>query len=219
MPIPFEDLSKPDNADSVAWLRFVDEKDGTGMRAALFETTSRGDSLGFFFSRIDRHDPTVAQANEMTSRQSAVLFLAKSLFRSATGSPSLIFGLADEIPQEVVTDALRIVLPFCRVKLGNGSGPQLQWATKRPGEATREQEIFNQVMARDDPFEAFGRAAECLNRAFEYKRVHGVTAIAGLHAVVHLCRPSAGQVIVRSGVAERLWRLGASQIFCEDERR
>ena len=207
MPIPFDDLTETGRPNSVAWLRFVDEEEGNGIRAALFETSGLGEPLGFCFTHIDRRDPSLSQTAAVNWRQLAILSLSKSLFRSATESPSLILGLADEIPPWVVADALHVGLPFCRVRLGNKSAPQLQWATDKPREGTEAHRILDGIMARDDPFEAFGRAAECLNRAFEYKRVHGVTAIAGLHAVVHLCRPSAGQVIVRSGVAERLWRL------------
>ena len=205
MPIPFEDLSKPDSAGSVAWLRFIDEEEDTGIRAALFETTNRGDPLGFSFSRIDQRDHSVAQANGMMSRQSALLFLAKSLFRSATGSPSLILGLAHEIPLSVVTGALQVGLPFCRVSLGGENAPQLSWATNQPRQGTQAHRTFDRIMRRDDPFEAFGRAAECLNKAFEYRGVRGMATIAGLHAIVHLARPSAEQGIVHTGVAGRLW--------------
>ena len=207
MPIPFDDLTKTGTPSSVVWLRFVEEDQDQGIIAALFETSSRGEPLSFSFSRTDRLDPSLLSTEAGDWRQAAVFSLAKSLFQSATGSPTLIFGLADEIPPWVVADALHVGLPFCRVRLGNKSAPQLQWATDKPREGTEAHRILDGIMARDDPFDAFGRAAECLNKVFEYRRVRGIATMNGLHAVVHLCRPLTAQGIFRSGMAERLWAL------------
>ena len=207
MPIPFDDLTETGRPSSVAWLRFVDEEEGNGIRAALFETSGLGEPLGFCFTHIDRRDPSLSQTAAVNWRQLAILSLSKSLFRSATESPSLILGLADEIPPWVVADALHVGLPFCRVRLGNKGAPQLQWATDKPREGTEAHRILDGIMARDDPFDAFGRAAECLNKVFEYRRVRGIATMNGLHAVVHLCRPLTAQGIFRSGMAERLWAL------------
>ena len=119
----------------------------------------------------------------------------------------MLFGLADEIPLWVATDGLRLGLPFCRVVLGGESGPQLLWATEPPGEGSRAELIFDSVMRRDDPFEAFARAAQCLSRAYAYRQIHGIASFAGLNAVVHLSRPAAEDGSGRSAAAERLWEL------------
>ena len=205
MPIPFDDLSEPGHSGQVAWLRFVYEEDGHGVRAALFETSSRGEPLGFCFTRIDRRDPSLLQAGN--SSQFAVSFLAKSLFQSAKGSPALVLGLAEEIPLWVLTAALRVRLPFCRVILDNENPPQVQWATTQPSQGSATHRILDQVMERDDPFEPFTRAAECLTKALAYRRVRGLTAISGLNAVVTLCPAPLDRQDARSAVAERLWAL------------
>ena len=143
MPIPFEDVSERDSVDSVAWLRFVDEEDGQGTRAALFETTVFGEPLRFSFARIDRRAAAAPLAEPAARRHAATLALAKTLFQSATGTPAALFGLADEIPLRVATDGLRLGLPFCRVVLGGESGPQLLWATEPPGEGSRAELIVD----------------------------------------------------------------------------
>ena len=206
MPIPFDDSTETGRSSSVAWLRFVDEEEGDGIRAALFETSGLGEPLSFSFTRIDRSDPSLYLPETMNWRQSAVFSLAKSLLGSVTGSPTLIFGLADEIPL-VVADALRVGLPFCRVRLGSESVPQLLWATKKPHEGTEAHRTFGRIMRRDDPFEAFTRAAKCLSSAFEYRRIRGITTFAGLNAVVNLSRPYVENGRGYSVAAERLWDL------------
>ena len=47
MPIPFDDLTETDHSGAVVWLRFIEEEDGRGIRAALFETSGQGDPLAF----------------------------------------------------------------------------------------------------------------------------------------------------------------------------
>ncbi|MDE0431292.1 MAG: DEAD/DEAH box helicase [Caldilineaceae bacterium] len=207
MPIPFEDLSERDGADSVAWLRFVDEEGGQGIRAALFETSTFGEPLSFSFARTDRRGPAPSFAEPADRRDAAVFSLAKNLIQSATGTPAVLFGLADEIPLWVVTDGLRLGLPFCRIILGGESGPQLLWATEPPGEGSRAELMFDSVMRRDDPFEAFARAAQCLSRAYAYRQIHGIASFAGLNAVINLSRPAAEDGSGRSAAAERLWEL------------
>ena len=207
MPIPFDDSTETGRSSSVAWLRFVDEEEGDGIRAALFETSGLGEPLSFSFTRIDRSDPSLYLPETMNWRQSAVFSLAKSLLGSATGSPTLIYGLADEIPLLVVADALRVGLPFCRVKLGSENGPQLLWVTNQPHEGTEAHRTFDRIMRRDDPFEAFTRAAKCLSSAFEYRRIRGITTFAGLNAVVNLSRPYVENDRGYSVAAERLWDL------------
>ena len=207
MPIPFDDSTETGRSSSVAWLRFVDEEEGDGIRAALFETSGLGEPLSFSFTRIDRSDQSLYLPETMNWRQSAVFSLAKSLLGSATGSPTLIYGLADEIPLLVVADALRVGLPFCRVKLGSENAPQLLWVTNQPHEGTEAHRTFDRIMRRDDPFEAFTRAVNCLSRAFEYRRIRGITTFAGLNAVVNLSRPYVENGRGYSVAAERLWDL------------
>ena len=136
MPIPFDDLAERDSGGTVAWLRFVVEEEGHGVRAALFETSNVGEPLRFCFARADKNTQSHLHTDRVHWREDAVLSLTRSLLRSAAGSPALLFSLADEIPLWVVTEALRVRLPFCRVSVEDRSSPQLLWANEQPREGT-----------------------------------------------------------------------------------
>lgn len=207
MPIPFDDLAEPDSGDTVAWLRFVVEEEGRGVRGALFETSSLGEPLRFSFARADRNSHPSSHTDKAGWREAAALSLTRSLLRSAAGSPALLLGLADEIPQWVVTEALRVRTPFCRIGLEGPGAPQLLWATEQPREGTQAHRTLDRIMSRDDPFEAFARAANCLNRAFEYRRIRGIATFAGLDTVINFCRPGVENGRSYSGAAEKLWAL------------
>ena len=62
-------------------------------------------------------------------------------------------------------------------------------------------------MLRADPFEAFVRAANCLSKAFEYKRIRGISTFDGLDTVVNLSRPGVENGRSYSGAAGHLWAL------------
>ena len=207
MPIPFDDLAERDSGGTVAWLRFVDEEEGHGVRAALFETSNLGEPLRFSFARADKNTQAQLNTDKAPWREDAVLSLTRSLLRSAAGSPALLLGLADEIPLWVVTDALRVGLPFCCVSVENRSSPQLLWANEPPREGTEAHQTVEKIMQRADPFEAFARAANCLSKAFEYRRIRGVSNFAGLNAVLNLDRPEVENGRSYSGPAKSLWAL------------
>ena len=207
MPIPFDDLAERDSDSTVAWLRFIDEEEGHGVRAALLETSSVGEPLRFCFARADSNPQPHLHTDRVHWREDAALALTRSLLRSAAGSPALLFGLADEIPLWVVTEALRVRLPFCRVSVENRSSPELLWANERPREGTEAHQALETIMQREDPFEAFARAANCLSKAFEYRRIRGISSFAGLNAVLNLDRPEVENGERTSGPAEHLWEL------------
>lgn len=207
MPIPFDEVGEQNSGDTVAWLRFVAEEDGHGIRAALFETSSVGEPLRFSFTRADSNPQPSFHTDKVIEREAAVLSLTRSLLRSAAGSPAMLFGLADEIPLWVVTEALRVKAPFCRIGLENTSVPRLLWATEEPREGTQAYDTFDRMMRREDPFGAFTRAAKCLSRAFEYRRIRGISTFAGLNTVVNLCRPEVENGRSYSRPAEKLWAL------------
>ncbi len=207
MPISFDDPGEPDSGDTVAWLRFVTEEEGHGIRAALFETSSLGEPLRFSFARADCNAQPSSHTDRVNWREGAALSLTRSLLRSAAGSPALLLGLAEEIPLWVVTEALRIKQPFCRVGLKSTSAPRLLWATEQPREGTQAHQALDRIMLREDPFEAFARAANCLSRAFEYRRIRGISSFSGLNAVLHLDRPEVENERGHSGPAEHLWEL------------
>ena len=79
MPVPFDDLSTERvQPEAIAWLRFVEEEDGKGIRAALFHTSLQGEPLGFCFTRVSRGEPSERTGAVRPNPRS---YLAKSLFR------------------------------------------------------------------------------------------------------------------------------------------
>lgn len=197
MSIPFDDITELDDTSSVAWLRFVEEEDGRGFRAALFETSTQGEPLSFYFTRMDSLSlPIVRDVDDI---RGALSSLVKSLFRVAIRSPDLILGLVDEIPVGAFTNDMRIRLPLCRVRLDNTSVDagfindyrrQLAWETQQPSEGTRAYQVLDKLAEYGNPFEPFLRADKCLSEAFADRRVHAMTSILGLTTVISLFPPS-----------------------------
>ena len=199
MPIPFDDLgTENSNAGAIAWFRLVEEEGGTGVRAALFQTSGQGDPLDFCFARAD-HIGIPRQRG--TVGPDTLSSLVKSLFQSVTSSPMLIFGLADEWPPSVFADDISVRLPLCRVRNSgtltreafehgdpaNSNGRfEMLWLSEQPHWESRASRLLAELMERDNPFEPFERAETALAVAFEDERLQAMTGIAGLATVVRL---------------------------------
>ena len=202
MPIPFDDLTEPNPHGAVAWLRFVEETDGKGIRAALLQTSAQGEPLAFCLTRMDARDPSLRQS--VNGRLTALPALAKSLFRATSISPALILGLADEIPARMFADDLQVKLSCCLVRpfdpivyngpesIGsrNENSQRLLWATEQPVRASDAHRVLDDLMGCVDPFEPFDRVTECISEAFEYQQVWGLVNVSGLTTVVSLFPPA-----------------------------
>ena len=198
LPVPFDDLTEADHSGVVAWLRFIEEKDGRGIRAALFETSGQGEPLAFCFTRVDRRGPSLR--HQEGAGQVALTSLAKTLFQSAPWSPTLVLGLADEMPWWMFNGDIRVRLPFCRVSLDEAltgassecGGPAcvnvqpLLWETEQPAPDSAARRLLDEMVERDNPYEPFQRAAEGLAEAFADQRVQAMTAVSGITTVVSL---------------------------------
>ena len=201
MPIPFEDSTEPNPHKAIAWLRVVEEIDGEGIRAALFQTSAQGEPLAFCFTRMDARDPSLGQS--MNGRLTALPTLAKSLFRATNISPELVLGLADEMPPRVFTHDLQVKLPFCLVRhinsisyagsepldSRNGNSQRLLWVTGQPVRTSNAHRVLDDLMEHDDPFEPFDRVAKCMAEAFEYQHVRSLANVPGLTTVISLSLP------------------------------
>ena len=202
MPVPFDDLSTERvQPEAIAWLRFVEEEDGKGIRAALFQTSIQGEPLGFCFTRVSRGEPSERTGAVRPNPHS---YLAKSLFQAATSSPILVLGLADEVSRELFTKDIRPRVPFCRIGTAEASkrtgsehgGPVsgrfgLFRSSEQPWGTSRR--TLCEIMRRSDPLEPFERAASTLAEAFCDERVQAMTAVSGLSTVVCLPSPSEGR--------------------------
>ena len=189
MPIPFDDMREGEKVDAIGWLRFVRSQGGRCIRAGLFETSVRGEPLGFSFVRGEFQGST---------GERALSPLAESLFRSCAASPTLLFGLAEEIPSRTL-HALDLGVPFCRVRPASAelegvvSGgppdsldPQMLWANGSPNPQSAASEVLGQIVHWDNPFEPLERAAKGLAEAFTDPRVQALTEIPGLRTVISL---------------------------------
>ena len=158
-----------------AWLRFLEEDSDTGIRAALFRTSGGGEPLGFCFTRIDRHDPSLGLSGKVLQR--AVPSLAGSLLRSLFPPPVLILGLAGEIPDGACIDDVPIGRPCRRIEpTGTRPGPVRSgwvdsgihvrcWATEEPGKESCARRLLDEIMERNDPPGAVGAGRRCPGRS------------------------------------------------------
>ncbi len=199
MPILFDDLRTESNpSEAVAWLRLVEEVGGTGVRAALFQTSGVGEPLDFCFARADRNG---LPRRRGTIGPDALSSLLKSLIQSATSSPTLIFGLADELPTSMFAGDIRVRPPLCRIRnsgtftrdaIENGDPSnsndrfEMHWLSEQPRGESPSSRLLAEVMGRRNPFEPFDRAEKALAVAFEDERLEAVMGISGLVTVISL---------------------------------
>ncbi len=194
MPILFDDLSAEEaRTGSVAWLRFVEEEGGSGIRAALFQTSGLGEPLDFCFTRIDRYE-----SRRQRARPNTLSSLAKSLFQTAVPSPTLLLARADEVPAGAFAEDIRLRIPICRIgttrplahsdsEHGNPANKpyELLWEEQAGGESGA-QRIVREIEALPNPLEPFDRAAEALTEAFDDERVQTMMTVSGLDTIVSL---------------------------------
>ena len=204
MPIPFDDPEDQNTQTCVvSWLRFVEDANGTGVDAALFQTSEEGQPVDFCFTRaalrqFGRH------GNDAKGR--AVSHLFRKLLPGVASSPMLVLGLADEIPAWVLNESLRVRIPFCLIPASPDSteaysdhsdadSSPVLWQGPRPPAGSEAQRLFDEVMSWDDLLEPFCRAAKALAEAFADEHVTALTSVSGLSTVVTLHSMAGGEGI------------------------
>ena len=179
--------------DAAAWLRFVDDDGGTGVRGALFQTSGNGEPLGFYLTRVELGTPVPAQRRD--SRRRAREELVGSLLRSAFPAPVLMLCLAGEAPAEAFTGDGRAGLPVGRIGPAadstdagpaRGNHQQTFWVGDAPRAGSPARRLVDELMDRDDPLEPLNRAAAALSLAFADERIRTMTSACGLTTVVSL---------------------------------
>ena len=211
---------------AAAWLRFVEERGGQGLRAALLQTSGSGEPLGFSFTRIDRDDAATRHPGRVRHR--AMEMLAASLIRAASPVPALVLGLAGEVPAEALAGALPVDLPFCRFRPAaarvdaTACRVEALWVPAEPHGESTARRLFDEIVERDEPLEPLERTAEALAVAFADDRVQALAAVSGLATVVTLAprpeqtggwtgRPAPGEAVGTGSeprghpLAARLW--------------
>ena len=142
-------------AGVAAWLRFADEEYGSGIRAALFETSADGKPLAFFFTRIDRQDSSLRRAENPTD--AAIAQLGGALLRAADPAPSLIIGADDGLTRQAFARAPATATPCCLVGEAGGAPLNTFWVAGEPQRASEARRLFDEMMARDASLEPFNR--------------------------------------------------------------
>ena len=170
MPIPFHNLIQDEPSGVAAYLRFVDEPDGKGVRGALLVTSSRGDPLEFSFTRVEL--PAGSLWPPGLARSRAVSALVQALLESAIHLPDLLLALAAEAPSEVFPGELDIQVPMCLIvpaeEAQHLSMPaSLQWIKGQPATDPALDNLVELLKSRQLLLEPFDRAALGIQEAFD----------------------------------------------------
>ena len=177
MPIPFHDLGEDEPSGTAAYIRFMDEPDGNGIRGALFIMSPRGTPLEFSFTRIDVRSGVLWRTGQARSR--ALASLAKALFESTTRVPEVVFALANETPVEVFSEDLDVEVSLCRVGAQDAepAGTEevqrlsdsisLLWVNGPPEVGGASAKMVEVLASRRLLLEPFERAALGMQEAFE----------------------------------------------------
>ena len=177
MPIPFDSARDCYTPGVIGFLRFLDEEQGKGIRAALFAASSLHLPLEFCFTRVDVADSVLWEEGQ--ARRVAIVSLIRELFRSINRTPDVILGLADEIPPLIFSKELRVDIPVCRVSRDpaprRGASEELEqlgaslflvWSTSPPTESSVARRLLKGLAEHPDPLKPFERAAAGIAEAY-----------------------------------------------------
>jgi hypothetical protein len=178
MPIPFESARNGETPGVIGFLRFVDEGQGKGIRAALFATSALQLPLEFCFTRVDLADSVLWEEGQ--ARRVAVVSLIRELFRSVNRTPDVVLGLADEIPPLVFSEEISVEIPVCRVSADpaprRGASEEIEqlkpplflvWSTPPPSEGTVARRLLKVLAEHPNPLEPFHRVAAGIAEAYK----------------------------------------------------
>lgn len=178
MPIPFRDLSESTNLGLAAFLRFIEEPEGKGIRSAIFLITDRGEPIEFSFTRIEIGASFLWREGD--AKRHAVVNLCKKMFEATSGVPSLILALEDEVAPQVFAEDLSVNIPICRVssktttihdptEMAEALGDTLSlfWVGGQPESDDPARNLLEALQIRQLLTEPFDRAEVGLNEAFK----------------------------------------------------
>ena len=128
--MPFRDIASDEDPVRIAYLRFVEEAEGRGLRGCMFVVSLQGDPLEFCCTRVDL--PTGPLWNLDLALRRAVAELTMALFQAGSLRPDAVFCLSAETPEEVFTEDIDAQVPLCRISVGLGGDSS--GSTSGPGE-------------------------------------------------------------------------------------
>ena len=177
MPVPFQDLRNEDDLGWAAYLRFVSEEDGRGIRGALFLVNARGEPVEFAFSRIDVPASFLWRSGE--ARRHAVASLAVALFQACPKTPTILLALSEEVSPRLFTEDLSLDVPLCRVAEGENTpyafgecieslpnALYLVWSGQPPTEGSTPRRLLEALLGRQLITEPFERTLHGIDEAF-----------------------------------------------------
>lgn len=177
-PVPFRNRRETHPSGLAAYLRFVPEERGSGVRGALFLVNARAEPVDFAFSRTDVATSFLWRAGE--ARRSAVANLAAVLFQACPQSPDVLLALASEVDPRVFTEDLQVEAPACRVDPSGAAAyttgetveplaglAHLFWLGPPPGDGSPARRVLEALHEKRLLLEPFERAAVGLSEAFD----------------------------------------------------
>jgi hypothetical protein len=178
LPIPFVNLGDGEHSGVAGYLRFAEEPDGKGVRGALFIMSTRGEPLGFSFTRTDFRPGVLWRLGD--AKRQAVCSLTKALFEAADRVPDVVFTLAEEMPARVFSEDMAVQVPVCRVAASD-LGPVAQseqvqhisdsialiWVNNPPPPDAASAKTVETLESRQFLLEPFERASLGLQEAYE----------------------------------------------------
>ena len=177
MPVPFRDAASGEDPVRVAYLRFVQESEGRGLRGCMFVVSLQGGPLEFCFTRVDL--PTGPLWNLDLALRRAVAELSRALFQASSHRPDAVFCLSAETPEEVFSQDIDAQVPVCRVSVaprgdlsgstsgaGEGWSVSLCWQNDLAPAGSGDSPLGRYLASRDRVMEPFQRAGLGLEEAF-----------------------------------------------------
>ena len=175
--MPFIDAASGEDPVRVAYLWFLQEADGRGLRGCIFAVSLQGDPLEFCCTRMDL--PTGPLWNLDLALRRAVAELIRALFQAGTLRPDAVFCLSAETPEEAFSQDIDAQVPVCRVSVaprgdssgsasgaGDGWSVSLCWQNEPAPGGSGDNPLSRYLASRDRLMEPFERAGLGLEEAF-----------------------------------------------------
>jgi hypothetical protein len=170
MPIPYRDVRDPADMGLAGFLRIAGPEPARTIHGALFLVNARGEPVEFTYSSIDLVASFLWRGGEV--RRNAIATLIAALFEACPRAPSVLLGLADEIPALLFTEDIVVEIPVCLVAenaglaspedLDDASGQEdlnVFWVGPSPEAGTPGRAVFERLRGRRLLLEPFERAA------------------------------------------------------------
>ena len=152
-------------AATLAYLCFLVEEEGGGVRAALFVTNGHGEPLEFCFTRVDLPSDFLWEPGALHRRAAADL--ARVLFAEARHRPDIALFLDEETFPDLLAEDLAVEFPVALVD-GTEERP-VRWAGPGPAANSPLANLVELLSSRRRLLEPFERAALGLEEAYRHR--------------------------------------------------